>query len=312
MQQNQVLLSVIVASYNSSKTIERCLESLEAQRTGGRTFEVILVDSSTDGTSEIVREKFPWVALHTFTRRMYCGDARNFGISVAAGEIVAFLDADCTAESDWVCEILKAHESTHLAIGGSIANGNPESYVGWGAYFTEFSQWMPASSVRELGDIAGANMSYKKDVFRRFGSFIEGTYCSDTEFHWRLKSAGHDLLFSPSIRVSHRNISNLGRFLNHEIHHGCSFATVRTRMQAFSTLRRALYSSFCFLMPMWLFVRIGWSNLANPVYAKRFLKSMPMVAVGIISWSLGELVGYLKADRRVLPDSASLGDRCGQ
>jgi glycosyltransferase involved in cell wall biosynthesis len=287
------LLSVIIASYNARDVIDSCLKSLEAQR-GDGPFEVIVVDSSTDGASQIIREKFPWVDLYVFPQRMYCGEARNFGISVARGDIVAFIDADCTADSRWVSEILKAHESPRLAIGGSIGNGNPESYVGWGAYFSEFSQWMPARASRTLEDVAGANMSYKKEAFGRFGSFIEGTYCSDTEFHWRLKDAGHHVLFLPSLRVYHKNIPSLGRFLIHEFHHGLSFARVRVRSRNFSFLRRASYASLSPLIAAWLLSKIAWRNVKNPVYLKDFLKTLPVVALGAASWSLGELVGYIR------------------
>ncbi len=289
------MLSVIIASYNACGTIDSCLKSLDAQRGDGR-FEVIVVDSSTDGTSQIIREKFPWVDLYVFPQRMYCGEARNFGISVARGDIVAFIDADCTADSRWVSEILKAHESPHLAIGGSIGNGNSESYVGWGAYFTEFSQWMPAKASLAMEDIAGANMSYKKEAFRCFGSFIEGTYCSDTEFHWRLNEAGHHVLFSPSVRVYHKNITSLGRFLIHEFHHGLSFARVRVRNRNFSFLRRTLYASLSPLIVARLLSKIAWRNVTNRVYLKDFLKALPLVVLGAASWSLGELVGYVKGD----------------
>src|SRR3990172_89116 len=127
---NKPMLSVVIASYNSAETIVGCLASLENQSTD-KDFEIIVVDSSTDGSAKLVEEKFPGVKLYRFSTRKFCGDARNFGISIAEGEIVAFIDADCIADEDWVNEILKAHKALYPAIGGSIANGNPESYVGW-------------------------------------------------------------------------------------------------------------------------------------------------------------------------------------
>ena len=75
-------LSVIIASYNSEKTIEDCLKSLENQKTD-KNFETIVVDSSTDGTATFVEKRFPDVRLYRFSERKFCGDARNFGISLA-------------------------------------------------------------------------------------------------------------------------------------------------------------------------------------------------------------------------------------
>jgi len=287
-------LSVIIASYNSGALIEDCLNSLAHQDTD-RPFEIIVVDSSTDGRAVRACERFPGVHWHRFPQRRFCGDARNFGISVARGRIIAFLDADCRAKRNWAAELLKAHRSTELAIGGPLANGNPESIVGWAAYFCEFSQWMPGRSSQEMADIPGANMSYKKEVFETYGPMTGGTYCSDTEFHWRLARDGYRLKFVPEALVFHHNIDRLGRFLKHEYEHGRSFARVRVRFQNFSMLRRWTYVAFSFLLPLWLLLKIGMRNFTNRVYISHFLKAWPLLSLGVISWSIGEFMGYLNS-----------------
>lgn len=289
-------LSVIIASYNSRKTIEACLRSLENQ-SANEEFEIIVVDSSIDGTAQLIEEKFPQVRLYKFNERKFCGDARNFGISRAKGRIVAFIDSDCTADNNWICEIVNAHKFPYLAVGGAIANGNPDSHVGWAAYFCEFSQWMPARHARWMPDIAGASMSYKREVFEKYGDFIEGTYCSDTDFHWRLVRYGHRLRFMPTILIYHHNINKLVNFLMHEFHHGLSFAQVRGKNKRFPVLPRSTYIIFFFLIPIWLLLKIAGINLRNRVYLLNFLKSLPLLILGLISWSLGEWMGYIKAGR---------------
>jgi glycosyltransferase involved in cell wall biosynthesis len=286
-------LSIIVASYNSRKTIERCLESLKNQKTDKR-FEIIVVDSSSDGVATLLEKRFPEARLYQFPERKFCGDARNFGFSIAKGEVIAFIDADCRADQNWVNQILRAHQSPHLAIGGAIANGNPDSTIGWAAYFCEFSQWMPGHPPRKIADIAGANISYKRKAFEEYGLFVEGTYSSDTEFHWRLRRNGHFLKFVPSILVFHYNIDQFGKFLRHEFEHGRSFARVRMNSQYFSKFRRWIYTTFSFLIPPWLFLKIGLNNLRNRTYLLHFLKAWPLLMLGLISWSLGEYTGYLR------------------
>lgn len=287
-------LSVIIASHNAVSTIAACLESLRNQVTE-QGFEVIVVDSSTDGTAELVASAFPEVRLHTFSMRTFCGGARNWGIHMARGEIVAFTDADCIADRGWVGRILEAHQEPHSAVGGAIANANPASYVGWGAYFTEFSHWMPGRQPRWLTDIAGANMSYKRDLFERYGSFIEGTYCSDTEFHWRLGRDGLRLRFEPAIVVAHRSIEQLGRFLRHELGHGRSFGRMRVRSQGFSRWRRALYVAGGPLIPLRRLSKVIGNNLRNTVYLRQFLAALPLVVLGVATWCAGEVLGYAGA-----------------
>ena len=285
-------LSIIVASYDSGHLIERCLESLRNQNTD-QPFEIIVVSSSSDGASALIEKRFPHVRLYQFPERKFCGDARNFGLSVAKGEIIAFIDADCRADQNWVDHIIKAHQSPPLAIGGAIANGNPESPVGWAAYFCEFSKWIPGFPIRNMADIAGANMSYKKKAFEEYGLFIEGTYSSDTEFHWRLRRKNSFLQFVPSILVFHHNIDRWGRFLRHEFEHGRSFARVRMKSQNFPKWRRLFYGTFSFLIPGWLLLKIGLRNFKNRIYLPHFLKAWPLLILGLIAWSLGECIGYM-------------------
>jgi glycosyltransferase involved in cell wall biosynthesis len=285
-------LSVIVASYNARKTMEHCLTSLRNQKTD-KAFEIIVVDSSADNTAELIEEKFPEVKVYTFSERKFCGDARNFAISKARGEIIAFIDADCTAEKNWVDEILKVHQSPYPAIGGAIANGNNPSFVSWAAYFCEFSQWMPHTPTTWMTDVAAANMSYKRKIFEKLGRFIEGTHCSDTEFHWRLGQIGHSIRFVPSILISHHSIDNFSRFISHEYHHGKNFALVRVASQNFSKVRKSIYVIFFSLIPLILFLRIGLRNIKNRIYLPAFLKTLPLLILGLIAWSLGECVGYI-------------------
>jgi GT2 family glycosyltransferase len=284
-------LSVIIASYNAQDTITACLESLSRQTTE-QPFETIVVDSSEDDTAELVRRQFPGVQLYKFTERRYCGDARNWGVGVARGEIVAFTDADCTVDSHWIENVLMAHEVPDLAIGGAIANADPNNSVGWAAYFCEFSRWMPGARAARLDDVAGANVSYKRDAFEQYGRFIEGTYCSDTEFHWRIGQDGHRVKFVPSILVAHRCISDARRFLRHEYEHGRSFGRVRLRGKHFSRWRRMAYVVGGPLLPWKILASIALYNLKNRIYARRFVASLPLLALGVLFWSAGEVVAY--------------------
>jgi glycosyltransferase involved in cell wall biosynthesis len=288
-------ISVVIASYNSKTTIEECLRSLANQRTSN-PYEVIVVDSSHDGTGDLVKNKFPEVRLRVFPNRKYVGTARNLGIAIARGDIIALTDADCTVEKNWIEEISKAHLSRHLAIGGAIANGNPQNWIGWAAYFCEFTAWMPIHSAGWKEDIAGANMSYKREVFEQFGKFIEGTYCSDTEFHWRLRQEGHRLRFEPSILVSHQNITNLIELNRHEYQHGKNFATVRVRGKKFSRGKRLVYVLLSPFLPIKLFLERGLKTLKNPFYLFRFIKSFPLLFVALLFWSLGEVIGYIRGN----------------
>lgn len=287
-----IKLSVIIASFNAGNTISTCLQSLEDQRTHDE-FEIIVVDSSCDDTGDIVENDFPKVRLFRFSERKYCGDARNYGLSLAKGDIIAFTDADCIVDDNWIKSVLCAHRSPHLVIGGAIANSAGENASGWAAYFTEFSSWMPNTKAGRKVDVAGANMSYKRIAFEKYGNFVEGTYCSDTEFHWRIAKDKHSPHFEPAILVYHKGISTFSKMIRHEYHHGCCFGKVRTRSKGWSKLKRALYASLFFLIPVKLFLQITVLNIKNRTYLPHFVRVIPQLLVGLYSWSIGECIGYI-------------------
>lgn len=89
---NNILVSVIIPTYNRAHTIERALDSVFAQT--WPHLEVIVVDSaSTDGTVERVQRYGDRVRVLR-EKKEGPGPARNAGIRAATGEIIAFLDSD--------------------------------------------------------------------------------------------------------------------------------------------------------------------------------------------------------------------------
>lgn len=289
-------ISIVIVSYNAVKTIEDCLVSLEPQVKKPHA-ELIVIDSSDDGTDRLIKERFPWAKLHHFSERRYPGDARNEGIRVARGELIAFIDADCVAADDWLVRIEQSHRGRKTIIGGAIGNHLPSNHSGWAAYFCEFSRWMPGSGKQVMDEVPTANVSYKKEIFECMEPFIEGTYCSDTVFHWRAVQAGYTVHFDPSIRVFHQGIDRLGSLLRHEFDHGKSFAGVRVRYQRFSIGRRLLYAGLFKLIALKLMVCITFRNLKNRVYLKQLTVVYPLVWLSVFAWSLGEAAGYLPGRR---------------
>lgn len=85
-------VSVIIPAYNSAATIERAISSVLFQTY--TPLEIIVVDDgSSDNTVAIVKQSFPSVNL-LMQKNAGAARARNQGVGAAAGDLVAFLDAD--------------------------------------------------------------------------------------------------------------------------------------------------------------------------------------------------------------------------
>ena len=284
-------VSVIIASYNSSATIERCLEALTTLETAV-PFEVVVVDSSQDGTTELIAARFPEVILLESDARLYPGNARNLGVERARAEILAFTDADCIVDDHWIEEIATAHRTDVLAVGGSIDNGNPESLISWANYFCEFTAWMPAGAPRPVLEIPTACLSIKRRAFEEFGPFLVDTLCSDSAFCWRLARSGRPPVFIPSMRVAHLSVTEPSLYFARKWRHGRAFARVRAAEEGlgrFRCLLKLLGSPF---VPALLFFRTARSVARARLFRRQFVISAPLVFLGVLLWALGEAGSY--------------------
>jgi glycosyltransferase involved in cell wall biosynthesis len=92
------LLSVVIPTWNRASLVCEAVDSALAQRAGA--VEVIVVDdASTDGTAEVVERTYGTAGTYPvqvirLPERSGPGAARNAGMAVATGELLAFLDSD--------------------------------------------------------------------------------------------------------------------------------------------------------------------------------------------------------------------------
>ena len=86
-------VSVIIPTYNRRDYVVEAIDSVLAQ--AYKDFEIIVVDDgSTDGTGEILKEKYGNNIRYFYKQNGGCASARNYGIKMAQGEYIAFLDSD--------------------------------------------------------------------------------------------------------------------------------------------------------------------------------------------------------------------------
>lgn len=107
-------LSIIIPIYNVEKYIRKCLESILNESTKGLPFEVIVVNDGTPDKSmaivdEFVKEFGNLVVLEQDNQGQ--GQARNYGLSIAQGEYIWFVDSDDWIENNAVQSLLKFIDS---------------------------------------------------------------------------------------------------------------------------------------------------------------------------------------------------------
>lgn len=216
-------VSVVICTYNREAYIGQCIKRLAEQTADSNSFEVVIINNnSTDNTEQICHD-----AINTYRnikikyfieKKQGHSFSRNRGIKESQGNIITFIDDDSFGFSDFVentADYFKTHPEVQ-AIGGKII---PQ-------YETAKPKWMskyllPLVSALDMGPVSkpfkgtkfpiGANMSFRKEVFERYGLFntelgrkgygLEGG--DEKEVFIRLKRAKAQIHYVPAVIVDH-------------------------------------------------------------------------------------------------------------
>lgn len=161
-------VSVVVPSYRSTRTLGRCVEALLSQ--DHSNYEVIVVASGGDDEALRAFREHPRLRILSSKNRMFAAVARNRGAEEAMGELIAFTDADVIVPPDWLSTLVAASESRYC-VGGSLANGTPESSAGTVEYWVEFLDLHPARPPRSAWHGATGNLLVPRALWEELGPF---------------------------------------------------------------------------------------------------------------------------------------------
>jgi glycosyltransferase involved in cell wall biosynthesis len=186
-------ISVVVPCLNNVDTIELCILSLLNQDYPSNYFEIIIVDNgSTDGSIESI-EKFPVKLLHESIKNPYL--SRNKGAFNSNGKIVAFTDANCEVDVDWL-----------KSINDFMGSGSVDLSQGPGS-LTRQHAILPRAECNLLimneddfwGD--GKNIAILKSTFVEIGGFPSHYTGGDSLIVYKLKALGYNVRFNRQQKV---------------------------------------------------------------------------------------------------------------
>lgn len=209
----------MICTYNRIEYLPKCLDFLGKQDADQSHFEVIVINNnSSDNTEEFVLN---FIADHpSFPLSYYLeekkglSNARNKGISVAKGAVIAFIDDDGFARKDYVSTLIAISEdkayADYIAFGGKVIPVYNEG---------KEPAWLSSPidglvSKVDLGDVtkpfdkkypAGCNMAFRKEFFENHGGFNSSLHIrGDDKFIFiKLKDAGLKVLYVPNLYVQH-------------------------------------------------------------------------------------------------------------
>jgi glycosyltransferase involved in cell wall biosynthesis len=196
-------ISVVIPHLNEPDNLRRCLDALYRPGAGAPSFEVIVADNGSVVPPFAVCATYPKTRL-VLEPHPGPGPARNTAASLARGDVICFIDADCFVEPDYLT-ICAAFFDTHPGcdfVGGSvgIAPSQPPRLIPAEAYEAAFA-YRTEMFVRRQGFAATANMAVRREVFRVVGHFAGIARHEDRVWGQRAVSMGFELDYLPAARV---------------------------------------------------------------------------------------------------------------
>lgn len=210
-------VSVVICTWTGGRWNELCaaVESVRGQ--SYPPLETIVVVDHSSELLDRARAELPDVVVAPNLETRGLSGARNSGLGLACGEVVAFLDDDAVAAPDWLRRLaLEFEDERVLGVGGSIV---PvwEERPSW--FPAEFG-WVVGCTYRGLPrerapvrNLIGASMCFRRNLFTELGGFRSGigrvgtrpVGCEETEFCLRAGRAHPDecFVYQPLARVHH-------------------------------------------------------------------------------------------------------------
>jgi mycofactocin system glycosyltransferase len=220
-------VSVVIPTKDRASELDACLASLATLDYPADRIEVIVVDDgSTDDTPAVA-------AAHPCTyvvnqRNRGQSYSRNRGAREASGEILAFLDSDCVASPAWLRELTPFFAWGRVAGVGGLVSGYYDS-----TRLDRFEQ--VASSLNlgrrlllmtdddSMGYIPTCSLLVRRDAYVAVDGLREDLRVGeDVDLCWRLRAAGHWLVYTPTGEVWHRHRDRFTEMLRQRAVYGTS------------------------------------------------------------------------------------------
>lgn len=206
-------VSIVIPVYKRAEWLSKCIAALQQQEYAG-TFETVIIDDGSPNEDEIAdvikQARFGGLPI-LFSRKTNAGPAaaRNYGVKLASGEIICFLDDDSMPDRKWLYEIVSSFRELPSV---AVVNGQTRSY--------DRENLIPLLLEREVypgKNWATCNIAYHRKAFEALGGFDESfpePSWEDNDLGLRSKWAGYLHIYNERAVVYHPHENTLDEFKN--------------------------------------------------------------------------------------------------
>lgn len=221
-------VSVVIPVKDRADELRRCLESVGRIDYPQELVQIIVVDDGSSDSSASVAASLGALVIPSGGNGRGPAAARNVGARTAGGEILAFIDSDCTASEGWLRELLPAFsDPATVAVGGLVDGMCMDSAVDrYEAVMSSLSlggREQSGGSGDDTFYLPSCNLLVRRAPFIQAGGFNDLMHVGeDVDLTWRLRDSGWTIAYLPVGRVFHEHRSSLRSFMSRRFDYGTS------------------------------------------------------------------------------------------
>lgn len=280
-------LSVVVPSVTGWPSLAGCLEALHAQ-SGDARLEVVVADRLGEEVRAPLAETYPGVRLVEAPPGAGIPELRRLAFDECRAPVVGVIEDHVIVPTDWAERMLAEHRAGHPVVAGAVENAARGTSVDRAAFLCEYSHCLdvPRSDAAEW--VTGNNVTYRRDLLEAYRDVIaEGRW--EDRLHAAMRADGVPLAVRPGIRVGHAMHYTLGEYLAQRYLYARSFAGMRLSDRG--RVARLLYGAAAPALPPLLLLRIVTRARRAGVPRREVLEAIPLLALFVSAWAVGEAVG---------------------
>lgn len=203
---SKLFVSVIIPVFNDSNRLQTCLNALNQQTYPKDLYEIIVVDNGSIYSPTPVTNRFECVYL-AFEGKKGSYAARNKGVSLAKGKVIAFTDSDCIPQPDWIERgVIHIQRNAKVGIvGGKVVFTYKNQYFPNSfELFDSISYFQQRSNIELHHFSVTANLFTYREVFNKVGLFNnELKSGGDIEWGKRVHNYGYSIIYADDAIIYH-------------------------------------------------------------------------------------------------------------
>ena len=290
-------LSVVLVMQDRFEVVCRTLAALRAQTIQG-DIELCLVVPSPESPAGPERDAMRGFAAVRIVPVGPIDDVdaeAAHGFMAATAPVVAHMEDHVFPEPEWAEAVLRAHREAWSAIGGQMINANPGTTLSWAnVLISHQAEIVPPTG--EVASLSTHNATYKTAVLREYGERLPSMLGRSGGLMRDLRARGHHIAVDPAFRFHHQQVSRWDTMIRYRMNSGRNFAATRARLNRWSFGRRILYMIGAPLIPVVRSMRMAAPSRKLGV----FPRVLPVLFVGLVFETMGEILGYAAGPGRSL------------